>query len=79
MSQHQCKWQTQRQLLPVSDGWRRWDKAYQLVMHGSSACQPLPTSAPIENSPLPIQLEVNNEDSNLCEGLYPTTSSNSDH
>ena len=33
MTKRQQQWTVQRQLLPTSDGWHRWDRAYQLLMH----------------------------------------------
>ncbi len=77
MRQHQ--WQVQRRLEPLSDGWRRWDKAYLLLMSWSSGEAEQLTFATFENSPGQIKAEVSDEDSNLCESLYATTNSNPDN
>lgn len=79
MRQRQCHWKIQHQLDPVSDGWHRWDKAYQLVIASSSAKNRQLIVTKIEISQFQGQSEVKNEGSNLCEGIHSTSSSNSDH
>ncbi len=33
MTKRQRQWTVQRHLRPTPDGWHRWDRAYQLLMH----------------------------------------------
>jgi hypothetical protein len=72
-----CPWQVRRQMLPASDGTRRWDRAYRLILGWEASAQqsgPLGESATSQ----PVQ-EVNHEDSGLRARLDPASGSGPNH
>ena len=57
-----CSWQVHRQMVPASDGARRWDRAYMLILGWeTSAKRPEPVEGATSR---PVQ-EANHEDSCL--------------
>lgn len=70
-------WQVRRQMLPASDGARRWDRAYMLILSWS---MPADRSAPAEESATSRQFqEVSHEDGCLCARLDPASGAGPDH
>lgn len=63
-------WKTRRTLVPQTDGQRRWDQAYQLLLQWTQ------TSI---SPPPPITEEVTHASSDLCARLDPATDTNPDH
>jgi hypothetical protein len=70
-------WQVRRQMRPVSDGARRWDRAYMLILSWGPAAK---GSQPAEESAASRQaLEVSHEDGCLRACLDPATGPGPDH
>ena len=71
------RWQVRRQMRPVSDGARRWDRAYMLILNWSPTAK---GSEPAEESATSRQaLEVSHEDGCLRARLDPATGPGADH
>jgi hypothetical protein len=51
MAKRQRQWTVQRQLVPTSGSWHRWDRAYQLLVHWTTEQQEYhPQEEPDANS-----------------------------
>ncbi len=72
-----CPWQVRRQRLPVSDGARRWDRAYRLILGWEASAQ---RSEPARDraTSQPVQ-EVSDEDDCLCARLDPASGPGPNH
>jgi hypothetical protein len=70
----QRQWKTKRQLVERPDAQRRWDQAYQCLMHWSRD----PLSSTTVKSVQVTQEELN-EDSRLRPRLHPTSDPDADH
>src|SRR5918997_4564405 len=71
-------WLTTRRLVPHSDGQRRWDRAYQLLLEWAAtgaASGRHPVGGPSPSTPV---AEAPNEHRDLCESLDPTAGRGAD-
>jgi hypothetical protein len=61
------QWHIQRQFQAAEDGERRWDQAYQLLLHWSTLNESPPASAPLLSTQRPK--EGADENRRLCPRL----------
>lgn len=64
------KWDIERTLVERSDGQRRWDTAYQLLLHWAMKEEP---------NPLPCEEKQNHASSNLCARINQSSKSDADN
>jgi hypothetical protein len=70
------QWHIRRQFQAAEDGARRWDQAYQLLLHWSLLHESPPTSAPrLTQRPV----EGSDENRCLCPRLDTAPTSGPDH
>jgi len=71
------QWRIRRHFRVATDGTRRWDQAYQLLLEWAQAS--LRTGAPLPvMPPSPVQ-EEEHEHGDLCPRVNRATSSGADH
>jgi hypothetical protein len=64
------QWIVQREGREHPDGQARWDRAYQLILEIARS---------LEESRMPVKLEVPYASSDLCESVDSASSSNTNH